>query len=93
MADESTEKEINKLRKDDKFLRSVMGTLAVSLILQGIGWVYMSGKVVNQVEVNKKQTDDNRLAIERLFGMNDRLARMEGKMDTMVYIFNKENKP
>lgn len=41
-----------KRRQDDKFVRKVIGTLVVSLLIQSGGWVYLLGSIVNQVDNN-----------------------------------------
>jgi hypothetical protein len=45
---------IEERRQDDKFVRKVIGTLVVSLLLQGGGWIYLLGSLMNQVEINTK---------------------------------------
>lgn len=46
--------EIEKRRQDDKFVRKIIGTLAVSLLLQAGGWIYLLGSLVKQVEINTR---------------------------------------
>jgi len=41
-------------RLDDKFLRKIIITIVASLFLQGGGWVYLLGSLMNQVETNTK---------------------------------------
>lgn len=67
----------DKRRRDDSFLRKVMSTLVAALIIQAIGWIYLLGSLVNQVDTNKKD-------IEKLQSLNDRLVRIEVKMDTAL---------
>lgn len=79
-------------RQDDSFMRKVMAALVVALLTQGAGWIYLLGTLSNQIENNGENIVRNAKDIEKLQSLNDRLVRIEVKMDAALSKLSKIEK-
>ena len=78
-------------RMDDAFGRKIIGALIVALIVEGLGWVYSVGVLVNKIDTLAKSVIENKREIEQLRKVNNRLIRIEVLMETVVVGNNKNS--
>ena len=71
-------------RKDDSFLRKILVTVSATIVIQAGGWIYLLGTQQQSIKNLEMNVEINRKNIEKTMDVNDRLIRLETKLDFLV---------